>query len=130
MPLYTVVNALMFGSLPGDDGGRIVSLGTRDARGRTARVSFPDFEDWRDENEAFAGIALALPVSLNVSDDEVAPEMVVGAHVSHDAFRLLRTPPLQGRDFLLEDDVDGAPGTAILSHALWTSRYGRDPASS
>ncbi len=125
--MYTVVNALMFGSLPGDDGGRIVSLGTRDARGRTARVSFPDFEDWRDENEAFAGIALALPVSLNVSDDEVAPEMVVGAHVSHDAFRLLRTPPLQGRDFLPEDDVDGAPGTAILSHALWTSRYGGDP---
>ena len=125
--MYTVVNAILFGGLPGDDTGRIVSLGTRDALGRTAGVSLLDFEEWRDENETFAGIALALPISLNVSDDEIAPEMVVGTYLSHDAFRLLRTAPLLGRDFLPEDDVDDAPGTAILSHSLWTSRYGGDP---
>ena len=125
--MYTVVNAIMFGSLPGDDDGRIVSLGTQDAQGRTAGVSLADFEDWRDGNETFDGMAVMFGTSLNVSDDEVAPEMVVGAYVSHGAFRLLRTPPLLGRDFLPADDVDGAPGTAILSHGLWMSRYGGDP---
>ncbi|MCY4507359.1 MAG: ABC transporter permease [Acidobacteria bacterium] len=125
--MYTVLNAAMFGSLPGDDGERIVSLGTRDARGRTAGLSVPDFEDWRDGNETFDGMAAMFGTSLNVSDDEIAPEMVVGAYVSHDALRLLRTPPLLRRDFLPEDDVDGAPGTAILSHGLWMSRYGGDP---
>ena len=53
--MYTVVNAILFGSLPGDDGARIVSLGTRDAQGRTAGVSLADFEDWRDGNETFDG---------------------------------------------------------------------------
>ena len=125
--VYTVVNALMFGSLPGDDGERIVSLGTRDAQGRAAGVSLPDFADWRDGNETFDGMAAMFVTSLNVSDDETAPEMVIGAYVSHDAFRLLRTAPLLGRDFLPADDVDGAPGTAILSHSLWMSRYGGDP---
>ena len=125
--MYTVVNAILFGSLPGDDGERIVSLGTRDAQGRTAGVSLADFEDWRDGNETFDGMAVMFGTSLNVSDDEIAPEMVVGGYVSHDAFRLLRTPPLLGRDFLPADDVDGAPGTAILSHGLWMSRYGGDP---
>ncbi len=36
--MYTVVNAILFGSLPGDDGERIVSLGTRDAQGRAWRT--------------------------------------------------------------------------------------------
>ena len=67
------------------------------------------------------------PIGLNVSDDGNAAEFVFGAHISHDAFRLLRTAPLRGRDFLPEDDVGGAASTAILSHRLWMSRYGGDP---
>jgi len=125
--MYTVVNAILFTGLPGDDDGRIVSLGTRDELGRPAGVSLLDFEDWRDANETFDGIAAMFPIGLNVSDDETAAEFVFGAYISHDAFRLLRTSPVLGRDFLPEDDVDGAPGTAILSHRIWMSRYGGDP---
>lgn len=54
--MYTVANAILFTGLPGDDDGRIVSLGTRDELGRPAGVSLPDFEDWRDANETFDGI--------------------------------------------------------------------------
>ncbi len=125
--MYTVVNSVLFTGLPGDDDGRIVSLGTRDELGRPAGVSLPDFEDWRDASETFDGIAAMLPIGLNVSDDETAAEFVFGAYISHDAFRLLRTSPVLGRDFLPGDDVDGAPGTAILSHRLWMSRYGGNP---
>ena len=125
--MYTVANAILFTGLPGDDDGRIVSLGTRDELGRPAGVSLPDFEDWRDANETFDGIAAMFPIGLNVSDDETAAGFVFGAYISHDAFRLLRTSPVLGRDFLPADDVDGAPGTAILSHRLWMSRYGGNP---
>ena len=125
--MYTVVNAILFAGFPGDDGERIVSLGTRDELGRTAGIPYRDFESWRDDNRTFDRIAMASTASFNLSGDEVAPEMVFGAYVSHDAFRLLDTAPLLGRDFLPEDDVEGAPGTAILSHALWMSRYGGDP---
>ena len=125
--MYTVVNSILFTGLPGDDDGRIVSLGTRDELGRPAGVSLLDFEDWRDTNETFEGIAAMFPIGLNVSDDDTAAEFVFGTYISHDAFRLLRTAPVLGRDFLPADDVDGAPGTAILSHRLWMSRYGGDP---
>ena len=125
--MYTVVNSILFTGLPGDDDGRIVSLGTRDEMGRPAGVSLPDFEDWRDANETLDGIAAMFPIGLNLSDDENPAEFVFGTYISHDAFRLLRTAPLLGRDFLPEDDVGGAPGTAILSHRLWMSRYGGNP---
>ena len=58
--MYTVLNAILFGGLPGDGEGRIVSLGTRDELGRPAGVSLLDFEDWRDGNETFDGIAVML----------------------------------------------------------------------
>ena len=125
--MYTVVNSILFTGLPGDDDGRIVSLGTRDELGRPAGVSLADFEDWRGASETFDGIAAMFPIGLNVSDDETAAEFVFGTYISHDAFRLLRASPVLGRDFLPEDDVDGAAGTAILSHRLWMSRYGGDP---
>jgi putative ABC transport system permease protein len=35
----------------------------------------------------------------------------------------------EGRDFTPEDDVRGAPLVAVISHALWRSRYGADPAA-
>ncbi len=121
------VNAILFKGLPGDDDGRIVALGTRDELGRPAGVSLLDFEDWRAANETFDGVAGMFPIGNNVSDDGNAAEFVFGAYISHDAFRLLRTAPLRGRDFLPEDDVGGAASTAILSPRLWMSRYGGDP---
>ena len=35
----------------------------------------------------------------------------------------------EGRDFTPEDDVRGAPPVAVISHALWRTRYGADPAA-
>src|SRR5262249_51209665 len=32
-----------------------------------------------------------------------------------------------GRDFTPEDDVRGAPPVAIISHDVWTRRFGADP---
>ena len=96
--------------------------------GQSAGVSLLDFEDWRDANETFDGIAAMFPIGLNVSDDENAAEFVFGAYISHDAFGLLRNrASCSAATSCRRTIVDGAPGTAILSHRLWMSRYGGDP---
>ena len=92
--MYTVVNAILFAEFPGDDRERLVSLGTRDELGRTPGIPYRDFEHWRDDNRTFDGIAMLSSASFNLSEDELAPEMVFGAYVSHDAFRLLDAAPL------------------------------------
>jgi putative ABC transport system permease protein len=40
---------------------------------------------------------------------------------------VLRVPPALGRWFTEEEGQPGAPAVAVLSHGLWTRRYGADP---
>lgn len=58
--------------------------------------------------------------------DEIVP--VLGGVVSPNVFALLNARPIAGRIFSTEDDRLGVPLTVVLSHALWTSRFARDPA--
>lgn len=47
--------------------------------------------------------------------------------MSANLFRTLGVRPLFGRDFVEEDDVEGARQTATLSHRFWLRRYGAPP---
>ena len=38
--------------------------------------------------------------------------------------------PALGRDFTPEDDARGAPPAAIVSHEVWTRRFGASPGAS
>lgn len=55
------------------------------------------------------------------------PERLVGWNVSANLFSMLGAPPAIGREFRPEEDVVGANGAAIISHALWQRRFGADP---
>ena len=45
--VFTFVNAVLIRGLPFDDPDRIMSIGTRDARGRDRGLSYLEFQDWR-----------------------------------------------------------------------------------
>jgi predicted permease len=49
------------------------------------------------------------------------------AFASGNYFDVLRAPMALGRAFSAADDVTGAAAVTVLSHALWTARYGADP---
>ncbi len=55
-------------------------------------------------------------------------ERLAVTYVSSDFFSVLRTRPLLGRDFRAEDDRQGAHPVAILSHRVWQTYLGSDPA--
>jgi putative ABC transport system permease protein len=55
------------------------------------------------------------------------PRRIDVTAMTADIFGLLGARPAIGRTFTGIDDREGAPGTVILSHALWTSRFGGDP---
>ena len=65
---------------------------------------------------------------MNLSDEGRAPERYSGAFISANAFKLLRQPPMLGRDFLPEDDRPGRPAVVILGNGVWKNRYASDPA--
>ena len=56
------------------------------------------------------------------------PERVRRALVTPSLGEVLSVPPERGRWFLEGDGESGAPPVVVLSHALWSRRYGSDPA--
>jgi putative ABC transport system permease protein len=125
--VFTFVNAVLIRGLPFDDPDRIMSLGTRDARGRDRDISYLEFQDWRDGTRAFSGMAAFSGSTMNVSEEGRPPERFQGPYISANAFRLIGQQPLLGRDFLPEDDRPGATPVVLLGNGIWKNRYGSDP---
>ena len=65
---------------------------------------------------------------MNVADETGPAARFRGARVSANVFGLIGERPVLGRDFRAEDDFPGAEPAVILTHSLWTSRYGAEPA--
>jgi len=56
-------------------------------------------------------------------------EVLQAAEVSNEMFSgVLRVMPHTGRTFIPADDVEGAEAVVMLSHSLWLSHFGGDPA--
>ena len=125
--VFTMVNAILIRGMPFEDPDRIVAVWTGNSAGQRQAVSYPDYEDWRDQATTLASLAAYTNSIVNVSDDEQVPERVLGAHVSPNFFPLLGEQPVLGRDFGPDDDRAGAEPVALLGHGLWETRYARDP---
>jgi predicted permease len=126
--IFTLINTAVLKDVPFDEPDRLVVIRSRDARAREAGVSRLDFDDWRDSTRAFAGMAAVAGGAMNIADDANIPDRIRGAHISVDAFKLLRVRPVIGRDFVAADDLPGASPVVMLGYGLWQRRYGGDRA--
>ena len=125
--LFTIVNAHTIRGLPMREPGRVVYLTTRDDRSPNLGVSFLDFTDWQAGTRNFEALAAYNNEPVVVSGDGLPPDTFPGTFVSANAFALVGTRPMLGRDFTPSDDAPGAAAVIVLGTGLWESRYGRDP---
>src|SRR5262249_19652052 len=78
---------------------------------------------------AFSLLAAWYPFGEGVNISASGPPKYVRAlSVSKDFFQTLGIPPETGNVFTGEDDSK-APHTVVLSHALWTQMFDRDPSA-
>jgi len=92
-------------------------------------VSEPDFLDWRRENtraESIGGYFFAEGLSGLDLTGNGNPERLSAALVTDGFFQTLRTPAVRGRTLLPEEHIPGRDRAAVLSHGLWTRRFGAD----
>lgn len=126
---FTFVYGEAIRDLPFRAAERLVSFGTRDARGRDLRVvSYQDVEDWRQSTTSFADLAMFTAGTIAISSDGRAAERFNGFYVSANTFRILGVAPAVGRDFTADDDRPSASPVVILGYHMWSSRYARDAA--
>jgi predicted permease len=83
-----------------------------------------NYNDWRMLNRSFTDMAATRSASASLTMDG-APEQVLGRGVSANFFTVLGVRPQLGRAFLPGEDTGGAR-VVVISHALWTRRYGAD----
>ncbi|HET9033604.1 MAG TPA: ADOP family duplicated permease [Dokdonella sp.] len=116
--------------LPFPAAEQLLSVGLDDGSDRGGNLDPVRTDDVIALRRHLAGVAEVsafTSATINLSDLD-RPERYDGAFVSSNLFHVLGVAPLLGRDFNAADERDGAPSVVMLSHDLWASRYGSDPA--
>ena len=128
--IFTVVNAVLLRPLPYPDPGRLMMVWTYNPRQGFDKdvATYPNFEDWRRGSQSFDRMSayFGASVTLTGSGD---PVQIRGARVTHEFFDTMQVRPALGRAFVPENGRAGGERVVLLSHGLWTRRFGADPAT-
>jgi putative ABC transport system permease protein len=127
--VYSVIDGILIRPLPYADPARLVMV-FQDLRGRggpaTEWTGPANQADWKSATSVFAGVTTVRGWAATLAGGET-PEALTGEQTTFEYFDVLGVRPARGRPFQPEDDVPGARRVVILSHGLWTSRFGGDP---
>jgi putative ABC transport system permease protein len=128
--MFSVVNATLLQPIAFPDADRLVTVWKGQVKDpeHFNIVSMPNYRDYRERSRSFASIAVfdSAGRGYNLSGDG-EPEQVPGLRVTASLFTVLGIPPQLGRTFLPEEEEAGNNRVVVLSHGLWTRRFGADP---
>jgi putative ABC transport system permease protein len=125
--IFSVVQSVLLRPLPYTQPERLVTVWQEDAREPRDEIggvlSHPDFKDLRQRSRSFDAMALYSSASITVSGLGDA-EVVRGAIVTPDFFRVFDAQPVMGRGFTAEEDLPGGPRAVVVSYGFWQDRLG------
>ena len=121
--IFSVVNAVLLRPLPYQESERLVFLNEKSPILDEMSISYPNFLDWRAQNQTFEKIGVYNRASYNLTGTGEA-ERIVAGQVSADLFSVLRVNPLLGRVFTNDEDKAGGTPVVVLSYGLWQRRFG------
>ncbi len=125
--IFSVVKPVLIDALPYPNGQRVVLLWEREPDGSTSNTSFSTFADLRAQSQTLdrkAAVRDWNPTLLGAGESS----RLRGQRVSAEFLDVLGVAPALGRDFRPEEDQPGSDRVVILSHGLWRSRFGAEPA--
>ena len=86
-------------------------------------ASWPRYEEIRAHQTTFASVGISAFDNFTLTGNG-DPEQLNGQRVSASFFPTLGVLPALGRNFTPEEDLPNGPTVCILSHELWTTRFG------
>src|SRR5580765_4745438 len=125
--IFSVINAVLLRPLPYPESQRLVWLAERGPNWGGGSISYPNFTDWRAQQNVFEYIGVYNWNNFVLTGRD-QPVQLRGAQIAADAFAALKVLPVIGRIFTPDEDKPGAPRVVLLSHSLWQTRFGGDPA--
>jgi putative ABC transport system permease protein len=128
--VFSVVDAIVLRALPFDEHDRLVAVGERRSGmpgPGVGSIAPQNFLDWREQQEVFDALASFAMGSFTFQEPGREPEEIRVMRVSSEFFDVLRAPPMLGRGFLPENEIDGRHRVAVISYGFWQSRFGGAP---
>jgi putative ABC transport system permease protein len=125
--LFTVVRSVLLKPLPFSEPDRLIQLYEKSPDGRReySYVAGGMYAAWKNAATSLEQMAIYGTDSINLSGSGgQLPEKIRYAECSWNLFPMLGVVPEVGRLFAESDDRRQAAATVLLTHGLWTRRYG------
>src|SRR5258708_12905658 len=129
--IVTIITAVFLHPLPVEEPSRLAEMFTRDTLTFNANANFqltgtslPNYEDYRDQNNVFTGLAtVTFPIPLNWGG-QAEPQQLNASLASGNFFDVLGIKPYRGRTFIADGDkkIAGNPQAALRS-TLWALKF-------
>jgi len=127
----SVLKAFLISSLAVPESDRVVLIAPeRIMPGRGSVVfadAYPNYELLRRTQRAFADVTVFLQLQTSW-DDHGEARSLNATRASASFFSTMRVPPARGRAFTAAEEGPSPAPVVIISHGLWTSAFGSDPA--
>ena len=125
--VFSIINALLWGSLPYPNPEQLVMLWETDAgkRDNTFIVSEPVYQDWKKETRSFQSMGIWEYRTYNVASTQ-EPEQVPGIRASSSLFAVLGVAPALGRVYTPEEDLPGHH-VVVIGDGVWRTQFGANP---
>jgi predicted permease len=124
--IFTFIDAALLRPLPYRDPAQLVKVWDARQSEISSRfeASYPDYVDWRQQNEAFSSLAAYNGGGNGILAGADGPQMVPVGSVSDNFFQTLGVSPVLGRVFQNGEDLASSPRYAVLSYGFWQRQYG------
>ena len=127
--LTTVMLSAAYGAIlrppPFQKGDRVMGLGLIErTTGRARQMEALDLRDFRERQTTFEALEGYYRTRISISDELHGAQSISAAYVTANALNHLGVPPALGRTFRQGEDFTSTVDVAVISHALWQSRYG------
>jgi putative ABC transport system permease protein len=124
--IFSFVDGVLLKPLPYEHAERIMRVLEKPPGGGRNGISTLNYLDWQRENTVFEFMAAQTGGSVTLTGVS-EPVELRGALVSPRYFDIFGIKPPLGRTFADGEDQPGKNHVAVLSHAMWESRFGADP---
>ena len=123
--IFSVLNSVLLRPLPYRQPDQLVRVYSEFPTMQLKKfwLSAPELLDIQREAKSWEAIGAWAPGGQNVGT-ESEPLRVVSAGITRSMIDVLGVPPQLGRNFTEEEDRNGGPRVAIISHGLWQKGFG------
>jgi predicted permease len=126
--LFTVYDRLVLNPVTIPDPSSLVAIWANNPQlnFNAPAIAWPRYEVIRRESQSFASVGISAFDNFTLTGNG-DPEQLNGQRIDATFLPTLGVMPALGRNFTPDEDTPNGPAVCIISHELWTTRFGGRP---